>query len=151
MLSLPPTYGARTSIFAYDAGSARVLAHFGFCFLCALSVRFLYGVVESGHVQVAAGGPLVAGDVADSCADEHECAPAVGEAADHAGSPADLPVKSFDHGVRSDAPAMLDRVILEQVRGGLVDALAQALGGFPEFPLLHLDGDLLGLGQGRVA
>ncbi|WP_024464468.1 hypothetical protein, partial [Bifidobacterium subtile] len=31
-------------------GSARVLAHFGFCFLCALSVRFLYGVVESGHV-----------------------------------------------------------------------------------------------------
>jgi hypothetical protein len=56
-----------------------------------------------------------------------------------------------NHVVRSDAPAMLDRVILEQVRGGLVDALAQALGGLPEFPLLHLGGDLLGLGQRRVA
>lgn len=138
-------------LFVLALGSARVLAHFGFCLLCAFSVRFLYGVAESGHVQVAAGGPVVVGDVSDPSRDEHQRAPTIGESAHDAGSTSDLPVQSFDHVVRSDAPAMLDRVILEQVRGGLVDALAQALGGLPEFPLLHLGGDLLGLGQRRFA
>jgi hypothetical protein len=38
-----------------DEGSARVLAHFGFCFLCALSVRFLYGVEGTGHIQSSGG------------------------------------------------------------------------------------------------
>lgn len=115
------------------------------------SVRFLYGVVQSGHVQVAAGGPVVGGDVSDSCADEHQGAPAVGESAHDAGSPADLPVQSFDHVVGADAPAMLDGIVVQQVRGGLVDAFPEAGGGLLEFPGFHLDGDLLGLGQGRVA
>ena len=43
----------------------------------AVSVRCLHGVTEPGHVQVAARGPLVGGDVADARADEHERAPAV--------------------------------------------------------------------------
>ena len=132
------------------AGSARVLAHFWCCLLCAFSVRFLYGVAESGHVQVTAGGPAVGGDVADSCTDEHQRALAVWERADDAGPATYLAVESFDHVVGADTPTMLDRVILEQVRGGLADALAQASGGFLEFPGFHLGGDLLGLGQCRV-
>lgn len=51
----------------------------------------------------------------------------------------------------ADTPTMLDGIVVRQVRGGFVDALAQALGGFPEFPLLHLGGDLFGLGQRRFA
>ena len=74
-------------------GSARVLAHFGFCLLCALSVRFLYGVVESGHVQAASGGPVVVGDVSDPGGDEHQRAPTIGESAHDAGSTSDLPVQ----------------------------------------------------------
>lgn len=132
-------------------GSARVLAHFGFCLLCAFSVRFLYGVAESGHVQVASGGPVVGGDVSDPSGDEHQGAPAVGVRADDAGSTSDLPVQPFDHVVGADAPTMLDGIVVQQVRGGFVNALAQALGGFPEFPLLHLGGDLFGLGQRRFA
>ena len=59
----------------------------------SVSVGCLHGVTESGHVQVAARGPLVGGDVADARADEHERAPAVGERADHARPAADLPVE----------------------------------------------------------
>ena len=51
----------------------------------------------------------------------------------------------------ADTPTMLDGIVVRQVRGGFVNALAQALGGFPEFPLLHLGGDLFGLGRRRFA
>ena len=74
----------------------------------------MHDAVEPGHVQVAACGPLVGGDVADPGADEHERAPAVRERADHAGAAADLPVQSFDHVVRADSPAVLDGVVVEQ-------------------------------------
>ena len=56
-----------------------------------------------------------------------------------------------NHGVGADTPTMLDGIVVQQVGGGFVNALAQALGGFPEFPLLHLGGDLPGLGQRRFA
>ena len=51
----------------------------------------------------------------------------------------------------ADTPTMLDGIVVQQVRGGFVNSLAQAPGGFPEFPLLHLGGDLPGLGQRRFA
>jgi hypothetical protein len=75
-------------------GSARVLAHFWCCLLCAFSVRFLYGVAESGHVQVTSGGPVVVGDVSDSCTDEHQGAPTIGESAHDAGPATYLAVES---------------------------------------------------------
>ena len=40
--------------------------------LCVFSVRCVHGVVQSGHVQVAAGRPVVGGDVADARGDEHQ-------------------------------------------------------------------------------
>lgn len=51
----------------------------------------------------------------------------------------------------ADTPTMLDGIVVRQVRGGFVDALAQARGGLPEFPLLHHGGDLFGLGRRRSA
>ena len=60
------------------------------------SVGCLHGVTESGHVQVAAARPIVGGDVSDPGADGHERAPAVGEAADDPGAPADLPVEASE-------------------------------------------------------
>lgn len=92
----------------------------------AVSVRCLHGVTEPGHVQVAARGPLVGGDVSDARADEHERAPAVGERADHARPAADLPVEPFDHVVRADPPPVLDGILVEQVGGRLTDALPEA-------------------------
>ena len=62
----------------------------------SVSVGCLHGVTESGHVQVAAARPIVGGDVSDPGADEHERAPAVGEAADDPGAPADLPVEASE-------------------------------------------------------
>lgn len=128
-----------------------VLRTFGFVVPRAFSVRFVHGVAEPGHVQVTPGGPVVGRHVANPCGDEHQRAPAVGERAHDAGPTPDLPVQSFYHVVGPDPPAMLDRIILEQVRGGLADALPQALGGFLEFPGVHFDGDLPGLGQRRFA
>jgi hypothetical protein len=96
-----------------------------------VSVRCVHGVAESGHVQVTSGGPVVAGDVSDPGGDEHQRAPAVGERAHDAGPAADFPVQAFDHVVRADTPAMLTRIIVERVGGGLPDALPEALGGLP--------------------
>lgn len=90
------------------------------------SVLRLHGVTEPGHVQVASRGPLVGGHVADARADEHERAPAVGEAADDARLAEDLPVQPFDHVVGMDSPAMFDRIIAKQVDDRLADTLAQA-------------------------
>ena len=91
----------------------------------SVSVGCLHGVTEAGHVQVAAVRPA-GGDVADPGADEHERAPAVREAADDPGAPADLPVEAFDHVVRADPTPMLHGVIVEQVGRRLAHALPQA-------------------------
>ena len=101
----------------------------------------MYGLTESGHVEVAARRPLAGGHVADARADKHERAASVGEAADHAGPAPDLAVQAFDHVVRADAPAMLPGIVVEQVGRRLADALAQASGGLPEFPGFHVPGD----------
>ena len=107
----------------------------------------MHDAVEPGHVQVAACAPLVGGDVADPGADEHERAPAVREAADHSGAPADLAVEPFDHVVRADPPPMLDGIVVEQVGRGLADAFPEAGGGGLQPLGLHFGGDLFGLLQ----
>lgn len=117
----------------------------------SVSVGCLHGVTESGHVQVAAARPIVGGDVADPGADEHERAPAVGEAADDPGAPADLPVEAFDHVVRADPPPVLRGILVEQIGRGLADTFPQAGGRRFQSPGLHLAGDLLGLGEGGRA
>ena len=65
--------------------------------MARLSVRCHEVVIEAGHVEVAARGPFAGGGVPDAGADEHERAPAVGEAARHAGATPDLAVEPFDH------------------------------------------------------
>lgn len=79
---------------------------------------------------------------------EHQRAVAVREAADDARAAADFPVKPFNHVVRADPPAVLGGELGQEVGRGLAYALAQAPGGRPEPPPLHLHGDLLGLGEG---
>mgnify|MGYP005765299845 FL=1 len=100
----------------------------------------MHDAVEPGHVQVAARAPLVGGDVADPGADEHERAPAVREAADHSGAPADLAVGPFDHVVRADPPPMLDGIVVEQVGRGLADAFPETGGGGLQPLGLHFGG-----------
>ena len=117
----------------------------------SVSVGCLHGVTESGHVQVAAARPIVGGDVSDPGADGHERAPAVGEAADDPGAPADLPVEAFDHVVRADPPPVLRGILVEQPGRGLADTFPQAGGRRFQSPGLHLAGDLLGLGEGGRA
>ena len=117
----------------------------------SVSVGCLHGVTESGHVQVAAARPIVGGDVSDPGADEHERAPAVGEAADDPGAPADLPVEAFDHVVRADPPPVLRGILVEQIGRGLADTFPQAGGRRFQSPGLHLAGDLPGLGEGGRA
>lgn len=112
------------------------------------SVRFHEVVIEPGHVQVAAGRPFVRGDVPDARADEHEGAVAVGEAADHARAPPDLPVGPFDHVVRADAPAAPRGIPGQQVGRRLADPLAQAVRRGLQPPAFHLPGDFPGPGRG---
>lgn len=64
---------------------------------------------RSGHVQIAAYGPLVAGGVANSDGDEHQGALVVGKAAHDAGATSDLPVQQFNHVVGADPSTVLDR------------------------------------------
>ena len=50
----------------HNKGNSRVFEQIGFCRpVCAFS-SLCSSVIESEHVQVAAAGPLVAGDVADA-------------------------------------------------------------------------------------
>ena len=73
---------------------------------------------------------------------------AVGEAADHARTPPDLPVQPFDHVVRADAPAVPRGILGPQGGRRLPDALPEAVGRRLELPGFHLRGDRLGLGEG---
>ena len=116
--------------------------------MARLSVRFHEVVIEAGHIEVATRGPFAGGGVPDAGADEHERAPAVGEAARNAGATSDLAVEPFDHVVRADPPAVPVRELVQQVGRRLADALAQAVRGGLEPPGFHLRGDLFGLGQG---
>ena len=84
----------------------------------------------------------------DARADEHEGAVAVGETADHARAPPNLPVGPFDHVVRADAPAAPRGIPGQQVGRRLPDALPEAVGRRLEPPAFHLRGDRLGLGEG---
>ena len=108
--------------------------------MARLSVRFHEVVIEAGHIEVATRGPFAGGGVPDAGADEHERAPAVGEAARNAGATSDLAVEPFDHVVRADPPAVLGGELGQEVGRGLAYALAQAPGGRPEPPPLHLRG-----------
>ncbi|KFJ07481.1 hypothetical protein BITS_0731 [Bifidobacterium tsurumiense] len=98
------------------------------------SVRFLEVVIESGHVKVAYGAPIVCRDVAYARAYEHECAVGVGKAAYDPGASPDFPVEPFDHVVRPDPPAVLGGESVQQVGRGLADAFPQTAGRGPEFP-----------------
>ncbi len=115
--------------------------------MARLSVRFHEVVIEARHVEVAARGPFAGGGVPDAGADEHERAPAVGEAARHAGATPDLAVEPFDHVVRADAPAAPVREPGQQAGRGPADPLPQAVGGGRQPPGLHLRGDGPGLVQ----
>ena len=115
--------------------------------MARLSVRFHEVVIEAGHVEVAARGPFAGGGVPDAGTDEHERAPAVGEAARHAGATPDLAVEPFDHVVRADAPAAPVREPGQQAGRGPADPLPQAVGGGLQPPGLHLRGDGPGLVQ----
>lgn len=78
--------------------SARFLAHLGFACLrhgCQFTVFMVS--CQSEHIQIAACGPWVAGDVANSDGDEHQGALAVGKVAHDARAPPDLAVEPFDH------------------------------------------------------
>lgn len=64
---------------------------------------------QSEHIQIAACGPWVAGDVANSDGDEHQGALAVGKVTHDAGATSDLPVQPFNHVVGVDPFTVLDR------------------------------------------
>lgn len=64
---------------------------------------------QSGHAQIAACGPWVAGDVANSDGDEHQGALAVGKVVYDASATSDLPVQPFNHVVGADLFTVLDR------------------------------------------
>lgn len=86
----------------------------GFCI-----VDSPYGAAESGHVQVAAGGPVVGGDLPDLAVMGIKALPSSGKLPT---TRALLRVSRFsrpNHGVRADAPAMLHRIAFQQACGGL--------------------------------
>ena len=94
----------------------------GFCI-----VDSLYGAAESGHVQVAAGGPVVGGDVPDLAVMGIKALPSSGKLP---ATRALLRVSRFsrpNHGVRADAPAMLHRIAFQQACGGLAGHQVHAL------------------------
>lgn len=95
---------------------------------------------------MAACAPFVLSHVPDARANEHESAVPVGEAADHAGAAADLPVQLLDHVARADAPAVPVRELVQQVGRRLADALAQAVRRGLQPPAFHLPGDFPGPG-----
>ena len=64
---------------------------------------------QSEHIQIAACGPWVAGDVANSDGDEHQGALAVGKVVYDAGATSNLPVQPFNHVVGVDPSTVLDR------------------------------------------
>ena len=84
-------------------------------------------LLQQRHVQVPPRAPLALGDVLEPGRREHEGRPAVGEGADHAGPPADLPVEALDGVVGAYAPPVLAREA--RVRQGLGVSVADDLRG----------------------
>ena len=93
--------------------------------------------------------PFAVDDVFQAGGNQHQRGFPVGERADDAGTPPDLPVEPLDGVVRADAPPMLAGYLA--VRQRLGEALAHDLGGLFQLHRLELGGHRLGLGRRGLA